>query len=69
MPQLDNLDITLRRLREEAGWSHKKESKFIIWLNENNHIQKGQRPGSRAVEDLFKKIKDFESLYQYDQDG
>lgn len=68
MPQLDNLDITLRRLREERGWSHKKESKFIIWLDQNEYIQKSQRPGSRAVEDLFKKIQDFESLYQDNQD-
>ena len=63
MSQLDNLDTTLRRLREERGWSHKKESKFVVWLDQNGHIKKGQRPGSKVVEDLFKKIQAFEEIY------
>lgn len=60
MPQLDNLDVTLRRLREEKGWCTKKESRFVKWLDENGYITEGQRPGGRAVEDLYKKIQTFE---------
>lgn len=66
MLQLDNLDVTLRRLRLEKGWCTKKESHFVAWLDKNNHVKKGQKPGSRMVEDLYKKIQTFENLYRED---
>ncbi len=67
MAQLDNLDVTLRRLREEVKWNTKKEKDFVEWLVEMNYIKPGHRPGSRVVEDLFKKIQEFEKKLNDDK--
>lgn len=64
MPQLDNLDVTLHRLEEEAKWNQRKKKKFVEWLMEMDYIKPGHRPGSRVVEDLFKKIQAFEEKHK-----
>lgn len=69
MPQLDNLDVTLHRLEVEMKWNQKKKKKFIGWLVEMDYIKPGHRPGSRVVEDLFKKIQTFEDLYNEESDS
>jgi len=56
-----NLDIILLRLRNEKGWSTKKEERFIRRLEKKKLIKRGQRPGSRVVENLDKHIQEFES--------
>ena len=62
MSQLDNLDVTIRRLIDEGRWSIHKVKRFGKWLSEKDIIQKGQRPGSKFVRNLFKEIKKFEEI-------
>lgn len=56
-----NLDASLRRLREEAGWSTKKEAHFVIWLESHGYIEDSPRPGHRMVSKLSDRIQEFES--------
>jgi len=55
-----NLDLTLHRLKEVKGWSTKKENHFVSWLEQRNYIKPGGKPGLRLVENIAKKIEDFE---------